>query len=78
MSLTPRRGTNHVNFMQERTKLANELKTRGNELYQKRDFHAAVDFYTRAIEASPQPDAIFYSNRAACKLVLDTALCSGT
>jgi import receptor subunit TOM70 len=51
---------------QERKSLAATLKKNGNDAYQARKFTVAADFYTRAIAASPQPEPVFYSNRAAC------------
>ncbi|GMK56693.1 hypothetical protein CspeluHIS016_0305330 [Cutaneotrichosporon spelunceum] len=50
----------------ERNALGKTLKDRGNKLYSKKDFKKAVECYTKAIEISVQPDAVFYSNRAAC------------
>ncbi|OJA17379.1 hypothetical protein AZE42_10968 [Rhizopogon vesiculosus] len=52
--------------VEERTKLAGTLKTRGNALYQNRKFQQAVDMYTRAIEVATKPEPVYYSNRAAC------------
>ncbi|THH16088.1 hypothetical protein EW146_g4502 [Bondarzewia mesenterica] len=51
---------------EDRTKLAASLKLKGNNSYQSRKFSAAADYYTRAIEVSPKPEPVFYSNRAAC------------
>lgn len=51
---------------EERTKMAASLKTKGNTAYQNRNFTQAADLYTRAIEVSPKPEPVFYSNRAAC------------
>ncbi|EIN04478.1 ADP/ATP carrier receptor [Punctularia strigosozonata HHB-11173 SS5] len=50
----------------ERSKAAASLKTKGNQAYQQRKFSIAADYYTRAIEVSPKPEPVFYSNRAAC------------
>ncbi|KAL7416760.1 hypothetical protein BDY24DRAFT_378180 [Mrakia frigida] len=50
---------------EDRTALANLLKSRGNTLFSKKDFASAIDFYTRAIAVSPVESAVFYSNRAA-------------
>ncbi|BEJ13692.1 hypothetical protein CspHIS471_0308660 [Cutaneotrichosporon sp. HIS471] len=50
----------------DRNALGKTLKDRGNKLYSKKDFKKAVECYTKAIEVSVQPDAVFYSNRAAC------------
>ena len=51
---------------QERKSLAATLKKKGNDAYQSRKFAIAADFYTGAIAVSPQPEPVFYSNRAAC------------
>lgn len=53
--------------MQERTKRAASLKTKGNSAYQQRQFSKAAQLYTQAIQMSVVPEAVFYSNRAACK-----------
>ncbi|KAF9555701.1 mitochondrial outer membrane translocase receptor TOM70 [Agrocybe pediades] len=50
----------------ERTAIATSFKARGNAAYQNRDFAGAADLYTRAIQISPKPEPVFYSNRAAC------------
>ncbi|KAG8740239.1 TOM (translocase of outer membrane) complex component [Ceratobasidium sp. 414] len=52
--------------LEERLSRAGELKTRGNSAYTQRKFELAVDLYTQAIAMSPKPEAVFYSNRAAC------------
>ncbi|KAG2136574.1 ADP/ATP carrier receptor [Suillus bovinus] len=52
--------------VEERTKLAGTLKTRGNTLYQNRKFQQAVDMYTRAIQVATKSEPVYYSNRAAC------------
>ncbi|KAL5521946.1 TOM70 [Sanghuangporus sanghuang] len=51
--------------VEERKSLATELKLRGNKAYVERKFADAVKCYTRAIEVTPEPDPVFYSNRAA-------------
>ncbi|KAI0631511.1 hypothetical protein C8Q77DRAFT_1127285 [Trametes polyzona] len=51
---------------EERSKAAASLKAKGNSAYQQRKFSTAIDYYTRAIEVSPKPEPVFYSNRAAC------------
>lgn len=38
----------------------------GNSVYSKHKFTEAADLYTRAIEMSPKPEAVYFSNRAAC------------
>ncbi|CAG7854781.1 Mitochondrial import receptor subunit tom70 AltName: Full=72 kDa mitochondrial outer membrane protein; AltName: Full=Mitochondrial import receptor for the ADP/ATP carrier; AltName: Full=Mitochondrial precursor proteins import receptor; AltName: Full=Translocase of outer membrane tom70 [Serendipita indica DSM 11827] len=50
----------------ERTKRATALKTKGNTAYQQRQFAKAAQLYTQAIEMAVVPEAVFYSNRAAC------------
>ncbi|EUC55777.1 outer membrane translocase receptor tom70 [Rhizoctonia solani AG-3 Rhs1AP] len=52
--------------VEERLKRAADFKSRGNSAYTQRNFELAVDLYTHAIAMSPKPEAVFYSNRAAC------------
>lgn len=54
-------------LMKERIKIAAGLKSSGNAAYNSKNFTEAIDCYTRAIEISPKPEAVFYSNRAACQ-----------
>ena len=56
---------------QERKSLAATLKQKGNDAYQGRNFAIAAGFYTRAIAVSPQPEPVFYSNRAACYVSME-------
>ncbi|CCL98887.1 uncharacterized protein FIBRA_00894 [Fibroporia radiculosa] len=51
---------------EERTKVAASLKAKGNGAYQQRKYSIAADLYTRAIEVTPKPEPVFFSNRAAC------------
>ncbi|CEL60207.1 Mitochondrial import receptor subunit tom-70 OS=Neurospora crassa (strain ATCC 24698 / 74-OR23-1A / CBS 708,71 / DSM 1257 / FGSC 987) GN=tom-70 PE=2 SV=2 [Rhizoctonia solani AG-1 IB] len=51
---------------EERLKRAADLKSRGNSAYTQRNFELAVELYSQAISMSPKPEAVFYSNRAAC------------
>ncbi|KAK7681841.1 hypothetical protein QCA50_015188 [Cerrena zonata] len=51
---------------EDRSKAAASLKAKGNAAYQAKQFTKAADLYTRAIAASPTPEPVFYSNRAAC------------
>jgi tetratricopeptide (TPR) repeat protein len=56
---------------QERKSLAASLKQKGNDAYQARKFAIAAQYYTRAIAVSPQPEPVFYSNRAACYVSME-------
>ncbi|KAH8987159.1 mitochondrial outer membrane translocase receptor TOM70 [Lactarius akahatsu] len=56
---------------QERKSLAASLKQKGNNAYQARSFIKAEQYYTRAIEVSPHPEPVFYSNRAACYVSME-------
>ncbi|KAF8315550.1 mitochondrial outer membrane translocase receptor TOM70 [Cantharellus anzutake] len=51
---------------EDRLSTANSLKTKGNTAYSARNFVRAVEYYTQAIEISPSPEAVYFSNRAAC------------
>jgi len=56
---------------QERKERAASLKQKGNDAYQARKFVVAAELYTRAITVSPQPEPVFYSNRAACYVSME-------
>ena len=56
---------------QERTKVAASLKAKGNTAYQQRKFSIAIEYYSRAIAATPKPEPVFFSNRAACYVNLN-------
>lgn len=45
---------------------ANELKDQGNKAFQAKDYDAAIDLFTGAIELDPQNHVLF-SNRSAAK-----------
>ncbi|PWN45207.1 putative mitochondrial precursor protein import receptor tom70 [Ceraceosorus guamensis] len=49
---------------ERRKDLAQKLKVAGNKAYSQREFESAIGHYTKAIAAAPQ--AVFFSNRAAC------------
>ncbi|KAF9530116.1 mitochondrial outer membrane translocase receptor TOM70 [Crepidotus variabilis] len=51
---------------EERTKVAGSFKSKGNAAYQAKNFSEAAELYTKAIQVSPKPEPVFYSNRAAC------------
>lgn len=44
---------------------AEEFKSQGNAAFAAKDFIKAVDFFTKAIEASAAPNHVLYSNRSA-------------
>ncbi|KAJ7471999.1 ADP/ATP carrier receptor [Mycena latifolia] len=52
--------------LEDRTALAASFKTKGNNAYSTKKFAAAARLYTLAIEVSPKPEPVYYSNRAAC------------
>jgi len=52
--------------LEERSSMAALLKAKGNSAYQQRKFAQAAELYTQAIDISPKPEPVFYSNRAAC------------
>merc|ERR1719343_1997549 len=45
-------------------KEADEFKTKGNELYKKKEFTSALEMYDKAIEKEPN-DLIYYNNKCA-------------
>ncbi|CAK5263287.1 unnamed protein product [Mycena citricolor] len=51
---------------EERTTLAASYKSKGNTAYSTKKFAAAAQLYTLAIDVSPKPEPVYYSNRAAC------------
>ncbi|KAG5636022.1 hypothetical protein H0H81_009373 [Sphagnurus paluster] len=51
---------------EERARLAATFKEKGNSAYKERRYAQAAVLYTRAIEVTPKPEPVFYSNRAAC------------
>jgi len=53
-------------YLKSRSKVAASFKAKGNAAYQARNFEEAAELYTRAIQVSPKPEPVFYSNRAAC------------
>ncbi|KAG8905007.1 TOM (translocase of outer membrane) complex component [Tulasnella sp. 403] len=57
----------------ERTARAQAYKARGNQAYQHKKFSQAIDLYTRAIEVASAPEAVYFSNRAACYMNLQPA-----
>ena len=53
--------------LQERAKVAATLKAKGNGAYQQKLYSKAAEYYTKAIEVTPKPEPVYFSNRAACK-----------
>lgn len=45
---------------------ADEYKAEGNKLFAAKEFEKAIEQFTKAIEASPAPNHVLYSNRSAC------------
>ncbi|OWB55994.1 hypothetical protein B5S28_g1884 [[Candida] boidinii] len=45
---------------------ADEFKAQGNAAFSAKDFDKAIDLFTKAIEVSPTPNHVLYSNRSAC------------
>ncbi|KAJ7226889.1 hypothetical protein GGX14DRAFT_627391, partial [Mycena pura] len=52
--------------LEERKDLAASFKTKGNVAYSNKSFAAAARLYTLAIDVSPKPEPVYFSNRAAC------------
>ncbi|KAJ6524423.1 ADP/ATP carrier receptor [Mycena vulgaris] len=52
--------------LEDRSALAASFKTKGNGAYSTKKFAAAARLYTLAIDVSPKPEPVYYSNRAAC------------
>jgi tetratricopeptide (TPR) repeat protein len=64
---------------QDRVKVAASFKAKGNAAYQAKNFEEAAELYTKAIQVSPKPEPVFYSNRAACTyLIPRTSICSAS
>ena len=53
--------------MQNRSKVAASLKQKGNGAYSKKEYEKAAEYYTKAIEVTPIPEPVYFSNRAACE-----------
>lgn len=45
---------------------AEEFKAEGNKYFAAKEFEKAIDLFTRAIDASPEPNHVLFSNRSAC------------
>ncbi|CAH2351189.1 heat shock protein Sti1p [[Candida] railenensis] len=43
---------------------ADEFKAQGNQYFAAKDFTKAIEYFTKAIEASPTPNHVLYSNRS--------------
>ena len=42
------------------------MKTKGNDAYKEKQYAKAAKYYTKAIEVTPKPEPVYFSNRAAC------------
>ncbi|CAH6720136.1 heat shock protein Sti1p [[Candida] jaroonii] len=42
-----------------------EFKAEGNKYFAAKDFEKAIEYFTKAIDASPEPNHVLYSNRSA-------------
>lgn len=45
---------------------AEEYKAEGNKYFAAKEFEKAIELFTKAIDASPTPNHVLYSNRSAC------------
>ncbi|CCE62924.1 hypothetical protein TPHA_0D02880 [Tetrapisispora phaffii CBS 4417] len=45
---------------------ADEYKQQGNTAFSAKEYEKAVDLFSKAIEVSPEPNHVLYSNRSAC------------
>lgn len=54
------------NLNHQPTMSADEFKAEGNKYFAQKDFNKAIDYFTKAIEASSEPNHVLYSNRSAC------------
>ncbi|KAL7045971.1 hypothetical protein ACKWTF_002416 [Chironomus riparius] len=61
---------NKVENVQERRKIANEWKEKGNDFVKLKDYVSAINMYSKAIDIYPD-DPVFYSNRSQCFLNLE-------
>ncbi|EFA85645.1 DNAJ heat shock N-terminal domain-containing protein [Heterostelium album PN500] len=46
------------------------LKVKGNDAFKQQNYHAAIQYFTEAIEASNGTIAVYYGNRAAAQLAI--------
>lgn len=49
---------------------AEEYKAEGNKYFAAKDFEKAIDLFTKAIDASPTPNHVLFSNRSAAQALL--------
>ena len=45
---------------------AEEFKQQGNDAFRQKNFKEAIEYFTKAIQASETPSHVLYSNRSAC------------
>eukprot|EP00004_Rigifila_ramosa_P002317 TRINITY_DN1240_c0_g1_i1.p1 TRINITY_DN1240_c0_g1~~TRINITY_DN1240_c0_g1_i1.p1 ORF type:complete len:1204 (-),score=302.48 TRINITY_DN1240_c0_g1_i1:52-3621(-) len=56
--------------LQERRDRAKKLKEQGNTYYNEKNTRAALECYTKAIDLSPEPNIVLFSNRSAVYFLL--------
>lgn len=60
---------NKSSITEENKKIAAELKQKGNAFYVKKEWEAAITYYSEAIKNNPADETI-YSNRSACHMAM--------
>ncbi|XP_070507234.1 RNA polymerase II-associated protein 3-like isoform X2 [Chironomus tepperi] len=60
---------NNLDNVQERRKIANEWKEKGNSFVKLKNYESAIEMYSKAVDLYPDP--VFYSNRSQCFLNLE-------
>jgi tetratricopeptide (TPR) repeat protein len=65
-------------MIKERNERAAALKSKGNAAYTQRQFSKAAQLYTQAIEITYKPEAVYWSNRAACLYSVSALYCQRT
>ncbi|KAG6810107.1 hypothetical protein H0H92_013269 [Tricholoma furcatifolium] len=55
---------------EERAKVAATYKEKGNAAYKDRQYNEAAALYTQAIQVTPKPEPVYFSNRAACYIAM--------
>merc|ERR1719424_2802198 len=60
----PKKAEPPPDLRDDATKEADEWKTKGNELYKKKNFKEAIEMYDKAIAAQPN-DLVYHNNKCA-------------